>query len=134
MSARAGRDRGACPKLRSSMASVISQLRLIHCAAFPGRMMRACAVLSALFCGVLASSPAVLAGNGEGVSAPSLPIASAVQVEDMPGVSRLVFELSGPVEAGAFVMAEPNRVIVDLPEVNFELDPRAGAPGKKGVR
>jgi N-acetylmuramoyl-L-alanine amidase len=116
------------------MASVLSQLRLIRCAAVSGRMTRACAVLSVLVCGFLASSSVALAGNAEGAPVASLPIASTVQVDNLAGVTRLVFELSGPVEAGAFVMAEPNRVIVDLPEINFQIDPRAGTPAKNGAR
>ncbi|MDB5594435.1 MAG: N-acetylmuramoyl-L-alanine amidase [Hyphomicrobiales bacterium] len=116
------------------MASVLSQLRLARCAALVGRTTRLCAVLSSLLCCTLFYGAGARAASGEGVSTPSLPIATVVQVDHLPGVSRLNFELSGPVDASAFVMAEPNRVIVDLPEINFQIDPRAGVPVKKGAR
>lgn len=39
---------------------------------------------------------------------------------------KLTFDVSGPVETKAFVMADPNRVVVDLPQVGFDLDARTG--------
>lgn len=63
------------------------------------------------------------------------PIATAAHVDVVLDTSRLVFELSAPVEAEAFVMADPRRIIVDLPEVNFQVDPKAGgAPARQGLR
>lgn len=47
---------------------------------------------------------------------------------------RLGFMVSGPVEAHAFVMANPNRVIVDLPEINFQFGHEAGRKGTGLVR
>lgn len=56
------------------------------------------------------------------------PIVSAtgVQVESRGDVTRITFALSGPVEATGFVLADPDRVIVDLPEVDFQIDPSLG--------
>jgi N-acetylmuramoyl-L-alanine amidase len=44
--------------------------------------------------------------------------------------------LTSPVKAAARVVANPPRVIVDLPEVAFRIDPRAGraAPGSKLIK
>ena len=47
--------------------------------------------------------------------------ASAVHLEETAQGSALVFDLSAPVEVKAFVLANPDRIIVDLPEVDFEL-------------
>lgn len=55
-------------------------------------------------------------------------------------LTRLVFDLSGPVTPRAFVMSGPNRVIVDLPEVIFQIDQSVGQiktsrgrPGSHGL-
>ena len=54
------------------------------------------------------------------------PAASAVNIEQTIDRTRLVFDLSGPVESSAFVLADPDRVIVDLPQTDFLLDPESG--------
>ena len=51
------------------------------------------------------------------------------RVDALPDRTRLVFNLSAPVKASAHVVANPPRVIVDLPEVAFRIDPRAGRSG-----
>ncbi|MDB5643380.1 MAG: N-acetylmuramoyl-L-alanine amidase [Hyphomicrobiales bacterium] len=70
----------------------------------------------------LAQSAAVLAAGGQG------PVVSAARVEEAGQGAKLHFEVSGPAQAVAYVMAGPDRVIVDLPEVNFQLPPRTGQP------
>ena len=40
--------------------------------------------------------------------------------------AKLTFDLSAPVDARAFVMADPDRIIIDMPEVNFQIDPAVG--------
>ncbi|WP_245276174.1 N-acetylmuramoyl-L-alanine amidase [Methylocapsa aurea] len=55
-------------------------------------------------------------------------VAKAARLEENADSARLVFELSGPVEAAAFALAGPNRIIVDLPQVEFALDPQIGKP------
>ncbi|KQP61012.1 MULTISPECIES: N-acetylmuramoyl-L-alanine amidase [unclassified Methylobacterium] len=42
------------------------------------------------------------------------------------GTTRLTLTLSKAVEARAFVMERPDRVVIDLAEVNFQLGPEAG--------
>lgn len=59
--------------------------------------------------------------------------AEAAQLENGPDHARLSFELTHPVEASAFVMAKPNRVVIDLPRTNFALDPEIGMPVHKGT-
>lgn len=58
------------------------------------------------------------------------PIADAARLEDSGAQARLVFELSAPIEATAFVLAGPDRVIVDLPQVAFSIDPEIGKASK----
>ena len=59
-------------------------------------------------------------------------IATSAHVEKAGELTRLVFALSGPVSAAAFVLADPDRVIVDLPEIDFRLDPTTGHQPTKG--
>ncbi|MFE1601890.1 N-acetylmuramoyl-L-alanine amidase [Methylobacterium sp. ID0610] len=54
-------------------------------------------------------------------------VAIAAEVGPAPeGGTRLSVVLSRPVEARAFVMERPDRAIIDLPEVNFQLPPETG--------
>lgn len=81
---------------------------------------------------------AVFAGLGLGWASEAARPASAVasRVETLADRSRLVFELTGAVTASARPVANPARIIVDLPEVAFRLDPKEGrAPaGSKLVK
>ncbi len=57
---------------------------------------------------------------------PAAVTAIATRVDQHGSETRLLFELSAPVRVETFVVAEPDRIIVDLPEVAFPLDPMAG--------
>ena len=54
------------------------------------------------------------------------PAANAARIEQSGDRAKLIFELSGPLDATAFVLADPDRVIVDLPQTDFALDPETG--------
>jgi N-acetylmuramoyl-L-alanine amidase len=54
------------------------------------------------------------------------PIAVAVKLTDEAGGVALTFDLSRPVDARAYTMSSPDRIVVDLPEVAFQLDPGSG--------
>ncbi|MDE2363200.1 MAG: N-acetylmuramoyl-L-alanine amidase [Hyphomicrobiales bacterium] len=54
------------------------------------------------------------------------PAATAATVERSPDQARIAFDLNLPVEAKAYVLADPDRVVVDLPEIGFLLDPAVG--------
>ena len=59
------------------------------------------------------------------------PVAVAARLSQDQGGATLVFDLSRAVAAHASALASPDRIVVDMPEVNFQLDPsvgRAGAP------
>lgn len=61
------------------------------------------------------------------------PAADAAHLDDAADRATLSFDLTRPVQASAFVMAKPNRVVVDLPDVNFTIDPEIGMPGHKSA-
>ncbi|AWN34610.1 N-acetylmuramoyl-L-alanine amidase [Methylobacterium radiodurans] len=53
-------------------------------------------------------------------------VAIAAELAGGPGATKLTLTLSRPVAARAFVMERPDRAVIDLPEVNFQLGPEAG--------
>lgn len=76
---------------------------------------------------LLLSGASALAGGAEAPGArPGVVSAVSSKVEALADRARLVFELSGAVKANARIVANPPRVIVDLPEVAFRIEPRAG--------
>lgn len=53
-------------------------------------------------------------------------VAIAADLSSQGAQSKLTLTLSKPVEARAFVMERPDRAVIDLPEVNFQLDAETG--------
>lgn len=83
------------------------------------------------FCLMLAAG-AGPAAEAEATSHPSV-IAFAVDVSGDARKARLAFTISGPVEAKAFLLERPDRVIIDLAEVNFQLPAGSGLVGASFV-
>ena len=71
---------------------------------------------------VLALAVPLRAQDSERVSA----VAIAADLSSQGAQSKLTLTLSRPVDARAFVMERPDRVVIDLPEVNFQLDSDTG--------
>ena len=59
------------------------------------------------------------------------PVAVAARVAEGADAAKLTFDLSGAVKATAHAMLDPDRIVVDLGEVNFQLDPSIGRPSGK---
>ncbi|MFZ0601439.1 MAG: N-acetylmuramoyl-L-alanine amidase [Roseiarcus sp.] len=57
------------------------------------------------------------------------PVAVGVRLSQDESTAKLVFDLSRPVDASASALASPDRIVVDMPEVNFQLDPSVGRLG-----
>jgi len=72
-------------------------------------------------------APTLLSGAAfaAGDAAPP-PVAVVARLSEDGETAKLSFDLSGPVEASAHAMADPDRIVVDLSEVNFQLDPAVG--------
>jgi N-acetylmuramoyl-L-alanine amidase len=86
---------------------------------------------AALACpAAIALDPAVAASADQSNGA--APVAVAARLVEFDGGARLTFDLSAPVEGRAFALADPERIIVDVPEVNFQIDPAIGRaqPGR----
>jgi N-acetylmuramoyl-L-alanine amidase len=58
----------------------------------------------------------------------TLAIASAVSLENGFSQAKLTFQLSQPVAASSFVLAAPDRIVIDLPDVDFHIPPQVGSP------
>ncbi|TXN55470.1 AMIN domain-containing protein, partial [Methylobacterium sp. WL6] len=53
-------------------------------------------------------------------------VAIAADLAASPAGTKLTLTLSKPVDARAFVMERPDRAVIDLAEVNFQLAPETG--------
>lgn len=53
-------------------------------------------------------------------------VSDTVHLDDGGGHATLSFDLTHSVDATAFVLARPDRVVIDLPEVDFRINPQAG--------
>ncbi len=60
----------------------------------------------------------------------SYPVATAVRLGGDQSDTRFVMDLSSKVDLHAFTLADPYRVVVDIPEVIFRLPPKAGESGR----
>jgi N-acetylmuramoyl-L-alanine amidase len=57
------------------------------------------------------------------------PVAVAARLSQDQGGAKLVFDLSRTVAASASALSAPDRIVIDMPEVNFQLDPAVGRAG-----
>jgi N-acetylmuramoyl-L-alanine amidase len=65
-----------------------------------------------------------LHGGSAGEASP--PVAVGVRFSQDENAAKLVFDLSRAVDAKPAALASPDRIVIDMPEVNFELDPSVG--------
>jgi N-acetylmuramoyl-L-alanine amidase len=93
-----------------------------------------------LFClaawaGALAT-PSVAAQPGPAAarSSDGIVVATAARLAGDDNRSRLIFDLSRPVALTAFTLADPYRVIIDLPQVAFQLPAKTGESGRGLVK
>ena len=61
------------------------------------------------------------------------PVAVGARLLQDEKTAKLVFDLSRHVDASASVLASPDRIVVDLPEVNFQLDPSVGRISRSNI-
>ncbi len=85
---------------------------------------------------VLAQVPAPLAAMGTNAQAASgpLPVATDARLAGDDRQTRLVIDLSHKIDMRAFTLADPYRVVIDIPEVNFQLPPKVGERGRGVVK
>jgi N-acetylmuramoyl-L-alanine amidase len=76
-----------------------------------------------------ASQPAIASPAG-----PNFPIASDARLAGDAKQTRFILDLDKAIQFRAFALADPYRVIVDLPQVNFQLPAGAGGAGRGLVK
>jgi N-acetylmuramoyl-L-alanine amidase len=93
----------------------------------------------ALVFGALLLGPAV-AAERTGATAPQtrvandFPVATEVRLGGDESQTRLVIDLSQKIDIRAFTLANPFRVVVDMPQVTFQFPPRTGDTGRGLVK
>ena len=95
--------------------------------------LRAALLVGALLAGLGpagAAERATVARPNTSPSADHLPVATEARLGGDSGRTRLVVDLSRPMEINAFTLADPYRVVVDLPQVTFQLPARTGESGR----
>ncbi len=93
----------------------------------------ACYVLVSVWLGGLGPAGAQEHANVARVGTPStttFPVASDARLGGDAARTRLVVDLSRTIEIAAFTLADPYRIIVDLPQVTFQFPPRTGEQGR----
>ena len=69
---------------------------------------------------------ALLGAAGVAFAQQAAVVARSVNLQTAGELTRLVFELSAPITAKGHVLAQPDRVVIDLPEITFQIDPSKG--------
>jgi N-acetylmuramoyl-L-alanine amidase len=95
-----------------------------------------CALLcaAALLCSQLGVVGAVENQPAKLAAAPNIPVASDVRLAGDSKQTRFVLDLSQPISFHAFPLADPYRVIVDIPQVSFQLPAGVGSAGRGLVK
>ncbi len=62
------------------------------------------------------------------------PVASAVRLGGDENHTRFIMDLSGKIGLRAFTLANPSRVVIDIPQVKFQLPPKTGDVGRGLVK
>lgn len=69
-------------------------------------------------------------GIADGLPVDNFPVASGVRVAGDEKQTRFVLDLDRKIPLRAFALADPNRVVIDLPQVSFRLDAGAGVAAR----
>src|SRR2546423_3561823 len=96
-------------------------------------MLRAALLVGALLAGLTsagAQERAALGRPNAPVPPDLFPIAGGARIGGDANRTRLVIDLSRPIEVTTFALADPYRVVIDLPQVTFQLPGRTGEHGR----
>ena len=103
------------------------------------RLVAACLVLSVACASARAQDapevpPADLTAAPPASAEADKPSVIAARVGGDKNQTRIVFDLSRKVDMRAFALADPYRLVIDLPQMRFQLPPRAGEAAKGLVK
>jgi N-acetylmuramoyl-L-alanine amidase len=91
------------------------------------------AVLYCLFAAAAAAA-AEAPPQGAASAGDSFPLATEARLGGDDSQTRFVMDLSRKIELRAFTLADPYRVVIDLPQVAFRLPPKTGEVGRGLVK
>jgi N-acetylmuramoyl-L-alanine amidase len=83
---------------------------------------------------VTAATAAEAPAEGAAAAADSFPVATDARLGGDDSQTHFVVELSRKTELRAFTLADPYRVVIDLPQVTFRLPPKTGDVGRGLVK
>jgi N-acetylmuramoyl-L-alanine amidase len=92
-----------------------------------------CAAALACLLGSLLLAPSGLAAEGP-AAASSVPVVSDARLAGDVVHTRFILDLDRTITFRVFTLADPYRVVVDIPEVSFHLPPGTGAQGRGLVK
>src|ERR1700688_1512371 len=89
------------------------------------------ALLGAIFAGACLSGAALAAeAPAPSLAADAYPVASDVRLGGDDNQIRFVMDLTRKIDLHAFTLADPYRVVLDIPQVVFRLPPKTGEGGR----
>ena len=91
-----------------------------------------CVVLFGALSGAAAAERALIARTTTPTD--TIPVASDARLAGDTTRTRFVIDLSRPIDLTAFTLADPYRVVIDLPQVGFQLPARIGEQGRGLVK
>ena len=96
-------------------------------------------VFASVMGAVMLASPALAAEPGIAVQTLAAPVESMPEATDVrlggdAKQTRFVVDLTRKVDVTSFTLADPYRVVIDLPQIAFKLPPRAGEQGRGLVK
>ncbi len=89
---------------------------------------------AALLCSGAADVDAAEGPSSSSIASSSFPVASDARLAGDSKRTRFVLDLDKSVQFRAFALADPYRVVVDIPQVSFQLPPEAGVTGRGLVK
>jgi N-acetylmuramoyl-L-alanine amidase len=94
------------------------------------RAVRWAVIAATILLGCLAAAERAGAAGPQTRPTGDYPVASAVRVGGDEGQTRLVVDFSQKVDVRAFTLANPYRVVIDMPQVAFQFPARTGEHGR----
>ena len=89
---------------------------------------------AALLCFGAANVGAAEGPSSGSIASSSFPVASDARLAGDGKRTRFVLDLDKSIQFRAFALADPYRVVVDIPQVSFQLPPEAGITGRGLVK
>jgi N-acetylmuramoyl-L-alanine amidase len=89
---------------------------------------------AALLCSGAANVGAAEEPSSGSIASSSFPVASDARLAGDGKRTRFVLDLDKSIQFRAFALADPYRVVVDIPQVSFQLPPEAGIAGRGLVK